>query len=196
MASRNANYSNTISRMSVFERGAKVEILPISGVLRVTIEPQPNLVLLLLDVAVGVVVWAMTIRQWSHLSLLMRGFYIWGDVSTVLASLYQLSGFERIEFGLEKLTIRKSLFGWERTREYLIEDCRELEWYSPGGGKSRSSFLRCKARWKSVHFAQYISQEQAAEVISALQQHFPQIAEKMGAMSGKTHFQTLGLSGK
>ena len=41
--------------MSMFEREAKVEILPVSGTLRVSVQPQPNLVLMLLDMAAGLV---------------------------------------------------------------------------------------------------------------------------------------------
>jgi hypothetical protein len=48
---------------------------------------------------------------------------------------------------------------------------------------------------EEVFFAQYISETQALEIISALQEHFPEISRKMVAMpGGKSHFQTLGLS--
>jgi hypothetical protein len=183
-----------MSRMTGFEREAKVEILPISGMLRVTVVPRPSSALMLIEIAAAFVFGAITVRQWSSMSFLMRAFYIWCDVSTLLAFLYQLSGFEQIEFGPEKLTIRKSMLAWERTREYPVEDCTELEWHH-SSGENRGSCLHCKVGWKMVFFARYISETQALEIISALQEHFPQVSRKMAAMpGGKSHFQTLGLS--
>ena len=181
--------------MSFFEREAKVEILPISGMLRVSIQPQPNFVLMLLEVAVAILFWTMTVRQWSSMSLLERGFFIWGDVSTVVAFLYQLSGFEQIEFDSRKLTIRKSTVGWERTREYSVDDCTQLEWYQGSSG-NLASCLHCKVGWKMVRFAEYVSEKQAAEILSSLQQNLPAVYSRMAVTPGvdKSHFQTLGLN--
>ena len=179
--------------MGFFEREARVEILPISGVLRVTIQPQPNFILMLLEVAVAVLFWTITVRRWSSMSLLERGFYVWGDVSTLIAFLYQLSGSEQIEFDSQKLTIRKSTVGWERTREYSVEECTELEWYSSSSW-NQASCLHCKIGWKMILFAEYVSEKQAMEILSALQQNLPEVYRKMGATQGKSHFQTLGLS--
>ncbi len=176
----------------MFEREARVEILPISGMLRVTIQPQPNFILMLLEVVGAVLFWTMTVRRWSSMSLLERGFFIWGDVSTVLAFLYQLSGSEQIEFDPQKLTIRKTTVGWERTREYPVEDCTELEWHGSGRG-NQVSCLHCKIGWKTVRFAEYVSEKQAGEILSALQQSLPEVYRRMGAATGKSHFQTLGL---
>jgi hypothetical protein len=163
--------------------------------LRVSIQPQPNFVLMLLEVAVAVLFWTMTVRLWSDMSLVERGFFIWGDVSTVIAFLYQLSGFEQIEFDSRKLTIRKSTVGLrERIREYSVDDCTELEWYHTSGG-NQASCLHCKVGWKMVRFAEYVSEKQGLEILGALQQNFPDVYCKMAATPGvdKPHFQTLGL---
>ena len=179
--------------MGVFEREARIEILPISGMLRVTIQPQPNFILMLLEVAVAVLFWTITVRRWSSMSLLERGFYVWGDVSTVIAFLYQLSGSEQIEFDSQKLTIRKSTVGWERVREYPVEDCTELGWHR-SGHENGASCLHCKVGWKMVRFGEYVSEKQAGEILSALRESLPEVYRRMGAASGKSHFQTLGLS--
>jgi hypothetical protein len=180
--------------MSFFEREAKVEILPISGMLRVTIQPQPNFVLMMAEVAIAVLFWTTTVRTWSSLSLLERGFFIWGDISTVVAFLYQISGSEQIEFEPQKLTIRKSTVGWGRTREYLVDECTELQWCHAARG-NQGSCLHCKVGWKMVRFAGYISEKQATEIFRALEQNLPDVFCRMATTAvDKPHFQTLGLS--
>ena len=183
------------SRMSMFERESKVEILPVSGTLRVSIQPRPNLVLMLLDVAAGLLFWSVTIKQWATLSLVMRALFIWADLSTIVALLYQLSGSEEVEFDPQNVTIRKNIIGWERTREYPVENCSELEWRA-SSEESRGSALQCKVGWRTVRFAEYTSEEQGTQILVALQQALPDVFRKVGAMPGmgKSSFITLGLS--
>ena len=178
----------------MFGREPKVEVLAVSGALRITVQPQTSILLLLLE-AVGIVTfWGITIRQWSSLSLLMRAIFIWADISTVLGLFYQLSGSEEIEFDQQKLTIRKNIFGWERTREFLVDSCAELEWRRHSS-EDRASALQCKVGWRTIRFAEYLSENQATEILAAQQQHLPDVFHKMGAMPGsKSHLTTLGLS--
>lgn len=181
--------------MGMFEREAELDILPISGTLRVSVHPLPNIILALLEIASGLVFWTVTIKQWPTLSWLMRAFFIWGDASTVIALMYQVSGSEEIEFGPQKVTLRKNIIGWERIREYSVDSCSELEW-RPSSKESHGSGLRCKIGWRAIRFAEYISEKQGTEILAALQQYLPEVSRKMGAMPGadKSRLVTLGLS--
>lgn len=116
-------------------------------------------------------------------------------MSTVVGFLYQLSGSEEIKFNPKTLTIRKNILGWERIREYPIQNCTELEWTSYSGEYRRTA-LRCKMGWRMIYFAEYMSEEQATEILTGLQQHLPDVARSMGLVLGssKPHFTTLGLS--
>jgi hypothetical protein len=75
----------------------------------------------------------------------------------------------------------------------LIEACTELQWHEPGDGDNGG--LQCKIGWRSVRFGEYISEDQANEILAALQRTLPDVAQKMGAMpsQGKSPFITLGL---
>jgi hypothetical protein len=79
----------------MFEREAKLEIVPISGTLRVSVKPQPNLILTLLEITVGLFFTAVAIKQWSTLSWLMRTLFVWGDVSTIVALCIRYPGQKR-----------------------------------------------------------------------------------------------------
>ena len=125
----------------------------------------------------------------------MRALFVWADVSTVVALLYQLSGTEEVEFDPQKVTIRKNIIGWERTREYPVENCSELEWRA-SSKESHGPALQCKVGWRTIRFAEYISEEQGTQILVALQQTLPDVFCRMGAMpgGGKSSFITLGLS--
>lgn len=181
--------------MGIFDRTAKVEIMAVSGAVRVTIQPEPNALALVVEAAGIILFGAYTAHQWHHLSLLMRTFYVWGDITGIIAWLYQLSGTEEIQFDAENLTINKNTLGWGKTRRYPTASCNELEWW-PQSRESHRYALRCKVGWRKVGFADYISESQADEILAALQQYLPDVAKTMGATpgAGRSHFTKLGLS--
>jgi ethanolamine utilization protein EutA (predicted chaperonin) len=186
---------NRISAMGLFDRSAQVDIVAVSGGVRVAIQPQPNAPLLLFE-GIGIIFFAgITVHQWPHLSWLTRVFFVWGDIAGIIAWLYQLSGTEEIEFDAQNLTICKNTLGWERRRQYPTASCSELEWW-PQSNESHRYALRCKVGWRTIAFADYVSESQACEILAALQRNLPQVAQTMGAMpgAGKSHFTTLGLS--
>src|SRR5260370_69805 len=119
--------------MRGFDYEPRVEISAASGVLRVTIEPRPSAFLMVLEAA-GI--------------LLFSGFTV------------QLSGSEEVLFDPEKLSSRKNTLGWERTREYSVQECSEREWKAQS--RRDHPCLQGKVGWRTVHFCDYISQDQAA----------------------------------
>jgi hypothetical protein len=97
-----------------------------------------------------------------------------------------------VEFDATGIRIRKDILGWERMREYRIADCRSLEPHVKDEGDAYG--LQCKVGWRTVRFGEYISEDQANEVLAALQRELPEVAAKLEA--GPTHFTTLGLNSR
>jgi hypothetical protein len=60
------------------------------------------------------------------LTLCYEGLLIWAVAGAPTARFYQLSGSEIIEIDSRKRVISKDVLGWPRTREYSIQDCREI----------------------------------------------------------------------
>ena len=111
----------------------------------------------------------------------------------VLAWFEQLSGFtEVIEVDARHLRLRKEIFGWERTREYSIEQCSELKLQDESGD---AHGLQCRlGRWRTIEFGDYLTQQQALDVLSALDDKFPEIAPKLLPSEDITqHFTKLDL---
>ena len=179
--------------MKLFDYEPKVEIVAASGRLRVTIQPKPSLFLMLFEAAGIIVCLVIAIREWSVLSYLLRALLAWVECSTVVAWFYQLSGSEEVEFDSQKLTVRKNTFAWQGTKEYSVLDCRELEWEAPS--KHERQGLKCKSGWRTIHFGDYVSEVQANQIMTALQETLPDVFRTMGPMPsfGKS-FVTLGLS--
>lgn len=173
---------------------ADVEISARSGMLRVTVHPKTHWLLMLVQVAVIAFFSLYLYRGWTGISLLFRGLLLWAVACAVTAWFYQLSGSELIEIDSQKMTIRKNILGWERTSEYPLEDCSELEWREPREDDYYG--LQCKVGWKTVRFGEYVSEARAIEILTVLQRQLPEIADKMlkGPDSSKKHFTTLGLS--
>lgn len=124
-----------------------------------------------------------------------RALLIWVMAGAVVAWFYQLSGSEVVEFDAQKVSISKNILGWTRTSEYLLNRCRELEWRD-ATSDGDSSGLQCKVGWRTVKFAKNISDDEATEILRALQKNLPEVATHLCAMpgSGKKHFTTLNLS--
>ena len=142
-------------------------------------------------VAFGVVM----VRDWATMALWLRALLLWAVASAILGWFYQLSGSETIEFSAEKLATSKETLGWNRTREYPVPSCRELEWHEQDG-EGENAGLQCKVGWRTIRFAYHISEDEAQEIVTALQTNLPDVAKQMCAMpdSSKKHFTTLNLS--
>jgi hypothetical protein len=89
--------------------------------------------------------------------------------------------------------IRKEIHGWERNREYSIKECRELECVQ--GSKDTPQGLQFKTGWRTVRVGENLSENQAIEILTALQQSVPEAAQQLCSYpDGKKHFITLGLT--
>ncbi len=132
------------------------------------------------------------LRYWVPMSTMLKVFFVWVIGGAVVAWVYQLSGSEVVEFDAKGIRIRKDVLGWERVREYRIEDCSALEPHVKGEGDEFG--LQCKVGWRTVRFAEYVSEDQANEVLSALHRELPDVAGKLEA--SPTHFTTLDLNSR
>jgi hypothetical protein len=55
-------------------------------------------------------------------------------------------------------------------------------------------WLKCKVGWKTVRVCEDLSEEEAVEILVALQEYLPEVAQKMCSYpNSKEHFLTLGL---
>jgi len=159
----------------------------------VTVHPRWPWLLLLLEVATVLFFAAVTYRNWLNMSFVFRVLFAWAGVSGAAALIFQLSGTEVIEFDAHKLTVRREIHGWERKREYSVDECRELQWMEGSEGSPRA--MQCKVGWRTIKFGHYLSENQVIEILTALQQVLPDVAQKMCSYpAGKQHFTTLGLS--
>src|SRR5438552_80138 len=106
----------------------EVEIVNTSGVLRVTIRPKFNAIMIISEVA-AVAVWVYF--GWERelaWSLIERIFLGCAALGTITTFAYQLTGSEQIELSDESLRVIKSMIGWSRMREYRMRECTMLEW--------------------------------------------------------------------
>jgi hypothetical protein len=179
--------------MSWFRQEPDVEIMAASGTVRVTIHPKPHWFFLICQAAVMIAFARILFRNWGAMPLVHRILLSWAVGGALIGWFYQLSGSEVIEFDSQKLVIRKDVLGWQRTSEYLIDSCTGLD--SLEDSEDHYT-LQCKARWRTIRFAQYISPEKAMEILAALHDALPETARRMGATrgSGKNQITTLGLS--
>lgn len=157
---------------------AAVEISTASGLVRVAVRPETHWFFMAAQAVVVLLLARALIGRWASTPLLWRGLVLWGVIAAVVAWFYQLSGSEVIEFGPQKLSLCKDILGWERRLEYRVEECTELQWHKPGEGDNSS--LQCKVGWRRIRFGEYISEEQANEILAALQNKLPEVAQKMG----------------
>jgi hypothetical protein len=181
--------------VSLFRRERAIEVAALSGTLRVTVAPKPAWIFLLVEGG-GIFIFGFyAFRSWASLPSWNRALMIWIVVGAVIAWFYQLSGSEVVEFDSQKLTISKHILGWTRTSEYVLTRCRELEWRD-ASGEGDSSGLQCKVGWRTVKFAKYISEDEATEILTALQTNLLEVAMQLCAVpdSSKKHFTILNLS--
>jgi len=178
--------------MTAFFDGPKVDVMASSGRLCVTVHPRPHWQAGLVALGGDVIFAAVLYHFWYLSPLSLRVIWIVMLVSTLFSSVYQFLGEEIIEIDSQKLSIRKGIHGWERKREYQINECSNLEW---DAGRKRGSYLTCKVgRWP-IKFGNGLSENDANEILSALQQTLPDVAQRICAYpGGKEHFITLGLN--
>ena len=173
---------------------ATVDMTAASGVVRVTITP-PRPWLFMLFEAAGIATFSLFVyRSWAKLGAIFRYLLAWGAASAVVGWFYQLSGSEIIEFDAQGIRIVREILGWPRTSAYSIEQISELEWNERSGEDSYG--LKCKVGWRTVRFGRNLSEQQATEIFTKLQESLPEVAHKLGATAetAKKHFTTLGLS--
>jgi hypothetical protein len=179
--------------MRIFNTDPTIDMSTSSGILRVTLRPSRSLLVVICESIAILGVGFVTYRYWGSMSLLFRVLFVLGTLSGVAALVFQLSGTEIIEFSSEKLTVRKEIRGWERKREYRIKDCHELEWMQ--GAEDTPQSLQFKTGWGIVKFGENLSENQAIEILTALQQSVPEAAQQLCSYpGGKRHFIALGLS--
>jgi hypothetical protein len=163
-----------------------------SGVLRVTIR-QRSWVIVVFEVAVLLTVAIVLYTNWVGMSYVFRVLFVWALIADAAALTFQLSGTEIVEIDAEKLTVSKEVHGWERKQEYSIRECRELEWME--GTEGRPKRLQCKVGWRTVTFGRNLTENQAIQILTALQETLPEVANQLCSYpEGKKHFITLGLN--
>jgi hypothetical protein len=183
----------------------KVELRETSGMVSVRIVATRQwLIAMLLD---GAIFYAMY-RYWQDLPYWWKVLSVVFLVFGLIGTLSELLGEEVVEFDSQKLTVRKELHGWERKREYDIAKCHELKW---APGHKGNSFMTCKVGWHAkadglagqlyyfagrhtVKFGNRLSEDDALEILAALQRTMPEVAETLCATPAhKGHFIGLGL---
>src|SRR5690349_20163066 len=114
--------------MNPLEKRAIAQIEAVSGTLRVLVQPSPNWMFLLVQAGIIAAFSFLGLRSWVTSSMPERIFIAATVVGAVLGWFAQLSrASEVIEFDQNHLRIRKEIFGWERTRDYPIEQCSDLK---------------------------------------------------------------------
>jgi hypothetical protein len=170
----------------------RIDVVASSGMLRITVRPKPHVIETVSVCAIFVFSAGILYRDWPQTPIAIRFFFLFVAVSVALSLLYRYSGTEVIEFDMHRLIITKGIRGWERTNEYSVRDCRQLEW--SGGGEDEPRGLRCKVGLRTVTFGDHISEDESIEILTALQRSLPDVAQKMCYQGDvKEHFITLGL---
>jgi hypothetical protein len=162
---------------------ANVEMVAISGTVRVEIHSRTPVLAILFEVAgLGWLVWA-SFRGWHEMALVNQ--IIVGSVllSGAIGVAYLITRSELIEFDQQSLTIRRNIPGWEYTSRYPVDGCSELVWCVQD---EESKFgLECKSGWRKLRFARNASEEQARGILALLQRELPEVAQKMGEDAGQ-----------
>lgn len=169
-----------------------IEISTSSGTLRVTVHPARTWLIFPVEFVVLIAFVAQISENWGKMSPLLRYAFVGGIMLGAIRLIFR-SGVEIIEIDAEKITLSKDARGWERKRQYRINECRELEWMQ--STEDNPQRLQCKVGWKTVTFGAGLTENQAIEILTALQQTLPNAAQQLCSYpEGKKHFITLGLS--
>lgn len=163
-----------------------------SGMLRVTIHPRRDWLVGLGALASDAFFIVILYQFWSRMPFSFRAIWIAILVTILWSEIYEFLVEEILEFDSRKLTICKGFHGWERRHEYLIEQCKNLGWRR---GRRGGPFLALNVGRRSVRFGKGLSEDAANEILTALQQALPDVAQKMCSYpGGREHFVTLGLN--
>jgi hypothetical protein len=170
----------------------RIGIVSSSGMLRVTVPPKHSWLLILLEIIVISVGVKWIYGLWASMSLLLHVLTFWGLVSSALGLFYQLFVTQIIEFDPQRITICKEIRGWERKKEYRVEDCSELEWSK--GSEGEREALKCRVGWRTIKVCEDVSELESIQILTALQRSLPDVAQKICSYpKSKEHFITLGL---
>jgi hypothetical protein len=176
-----------------FQDTPRIDVVASSGILRVTVQSRSNWVFIVFDLLLTGVFVFFYYHYWAVIPWTFKAIGLFGAASMALGLFYRMSVTEIFEIDSRNLTLRKEFHGWERKREYRIEDCSELEW-SEATDKMPQR-LHCKVCWKTVSFAKGLSEDQALEILGSLQQALPEVAQKLcSTLAGLEHFIALNLS--
>jgi hypothetical protein len=169
----------------------KVDLVESSGMVRVTIHPRLHGASGLIALGFDLVLTIVCFGFWRFVPGFGRvglGVFV---AASFLGSLYAFVAEENIEFDSQKLSIRKGFHGWERTREYRISECSNLERRVDEKGWS---YLTCKAGRSRIKFGTWLSENDADKVLAALQRTLPDVANRICSTFGTNeHFISLGL---
>jgi hypothetical protein len=151
--------------MGPSKAGTRVCIVSGSGMLRLTIPPKRSWLLILFEIAVFLVVMIWVYGFWTRISTLFHVLFIWGFVSAALALIYQLSVTQVVEFDSQRITLCKKIHGWERKKDYKIQECSELEWSE--GSEGEPEALKCRVGWRRITVCQDVSEAESIEIRSS-----------------------------
>jgi len=113
-------------------------------------------------------------REFHHVPRRFSAFVI---VSSAAGLIFRWSGVEVIKINADKITLCKGVHGWERKREYEVIKCGELEWRE--GGRGTPSQLQFKADQRTIVFGENLTENQAIQILTALQQILPSVAQQL-----------------
>ena len=179
-----------------FARKYSLEITPISGVLRVTLSSGPHLWDAAFDaIASGVFFWFL-LPHVHTLSIFRRSVIAVCAASAVGGIVQLLRPSESVfEFGKDLFRIKKPAFaGIARTTEYAVRKCSDLTWHEPDD--EAASVLEFKYGSRTINFGGGLTVQQAQDILASLQEHLPDVAQRMGISFSdeKSHYTRLGLS--
>lgn len=170
-----------------------IEVSTSSGTLFVAVHPARSWLVIILEVAMLSVFAYFGYKTWPSLSQPFRAVFVLATLSGAAGLVFRWSGVEVIEINADKITLSKSVQGWERKREYETKQCRELEWMEDR--EHESGRLQFKTDWRTISFGENITENQSIQILTALQQALPNVAQQLCSYpADKKHFLTLGLS--
>ena len=169
-----------------------IEISTSSGMLRVAVHPARLWPIIALELGILTFFAFLVYENWARVSLVLRVVFVLAVLFSAAGLTFRWTGVEFIEIDSDRITLRKDLRGWERKREYKINECRELEWVE--GTEDSPQGLQCKVSSRNIAFAAGITETQSIQILTALQQTLPSVAQQLCSYpEGKKHFVTLGL---
>jgi len=144
---------------------------------RVTVPPRCSWLLMLVEIAAFFAGMVWVYSFWTRISTLFHVLFVWALVSAVLAFIYQFSVTQVVEFDSQRITLCKEIHGWERKKDYKIQECSELEWSK--GAEGEPDALKCKVGGGRITVCPDVSETESIEIFAALQQSLPEVAQRV-----------------